>query len=385
MIKKLPLSRNGEIDFWKFIFSLIIVIHHSYFFIPNQTRYFFGQGSICVDFFLIISGYFMANSMCRKKLEYTPETIGSDTIKFIFGKIKSFLYYYIFASVVIFITTLIKDGVAESLLTGKIFNIIFSALFLNMTGLPDYNLISSSWYLSAMLLCMMIIYPIFRKNKNLFINVIAPLTAILLYGYIMKESGYVGGPSEWYGFIYKGVLRGFAGICLGCVAYNISEWLKKQNITKIISLLLSVYETLCITGLIVLLGYKVPSNGAAALIFFFFTAFVIISSKTACINKIYQYNIFEYLGKLSMAIFLIHPACHRIINIICARNFTFFVMTRSKAGCLKLTLIYLAMSVISGILCVLICDKIKTVIDRKKAQKQIETSEVQASEVSVKN
>ena len=383
MLKRLSASRNGEIDFWKFIFSIIIVIHHSYNFIPYQQRLFFAQGSICVDFFLIISGYFMASSIYRKKLEYNPESIGTDTVKFIFGKIKSFLYYYVFSSIIILITTILNNGVAETLFTGKIFNFMFSVLFLNMSGLPNYNIIGSSWYLSAMLLCMMIIYPIFRKNKNLFINVIAPLAAIFLYGYIMQESGYVGAPEDWYGIMYKGVIRGFAGISLGCVAYNISEWLKQKNISKQMSFLLSLYETLCILGVILIMGYKLPEKGSTALVFLFFTSFIIIASKTAVINKIYQYGIFQFAGKLSMAIFLIHGASIRIMNILCSNVFKLLMMSYTKEGCLKLTVLYVAIAFILGLVCVLICDTAKNVIDRKKELKQSEKNTVNSDSTEV--
>lgn len=375
MIKKISPSRNGEIDFWKFIFSIIIVLHHSYNFMPEKSRYIFTHGSICVDFFLIISGFFMASSVFRISSDYHSDSIGTETIQFIFKKIKSFLYYYIFSSAIIFITAIIKDGISEVLLTGKMFNLVFSAIFLNMSGLPFYDPINSSWYLSAMLLCMMIIYPVFRKNKNLFINVIAPLTAIFLYGYIMKTTNFVGDPTHWYGYAFKGLIRGFAGLSLGCTAYNISEWLKNKNISKPVSVLLSVYETFAIFGIILLLYITAPTDTSAALVFIFFTAFIIIASRKAFINRIYQYNFFQFTGKLSMAMFLIHYAGTNIMSVLCENVLSFIILPYSSSGRLKLTLIYISIVFILGFACVLICDKIKNYLEKRKEKQIIKTSD----------
>lgn len=380
-MKRLSASRNGEIDFWKFIFSIIIVLHHSYTIIPDQTRLFFSQGSVCVDFFLIISGYLMVSSVVRRNEEYSPKTIGSDTVRFIKGKIQSLLYYYIFSSVAILTMHVIKNGFTETFITGKLLNLPFAALFLNMSGLDNYNIISSSWYLSAMFLSMAIIYPILRKNQNLFTNVIAPLTAIFLYGYLIKTTGYVGAPDDWLAFAYKGLIRGIAGIALGCTAYNMAEWLKSKNISKSISVLLSMYETLCIIALIYLMHRGVTATATAALVLFFFSAFIIMASKKASINYIYQYSIFSYLGKLSMTIFLIHGASHRLVNILCEHNVFMLLWKMTPEGCLKLTIIYTIIAVLLGVFCIIVCDNVKEIINKikernqkKKQAEQIDTS-----------
>lgn len=44
------MKRNYEVDFWKFVFCIVIVIHHSCFFL-DQEEVIFLKGSLSVEFF----------------------------------------------------------------------------------------------------------------------------------------------------------------------------------------------------------------------------------------------------------------------------------------------------------------------------------------------
>ena len=59
-------KKNGAIDFWKFAFSIMIVLFHSYYFANNEDGAIFREGRIAVEFFFIVSGFFMAKSAVSK-------------------------------------------------------------------------------------------------------------------------------------------------------------------------------------------------------------------------------------------------------------------------------------------------------------------------------
>ncbi len=59
------MKRNGTIDFFKFIFTLIIIIYHSFSFVSRKTAYFKG-GYVFVAYFFIVSGLLMAKSLCKQ-------------------------------------------------------------------------------------------------------------------------------------------------------------------------------------------------------------------------------------------------------------------------------------------------------------------------------
>lgn len=64
-------SYNAGLDFWKWIFSLLIVFSHGIFLADqnNGDKLIFGHALIGVEFYSILSGYFLVQSIYRK---YTP-------------------------------------------------------------------------------------------------------------------------------------------------------------------------------------------------------------------------------------------------------------------------------------------------------------------------
>lgn len=48
-------KRNGELDFFKLLFCIVVISFHSGYFIQSENGYFKG-GSIAVDFFFVVSG-----------------------------------------------------------------------------------------------------------------------------------------------------------------------------------------------------------------------------------------------------------------------------------------------------------------------------------------
>ncbi len=84
---------NGIISFWKFMFSLLVVFKHSANMASNTDNILFLYGSIAVDFFFVISGYFMTKSALKNNTD--KNTIGKDTIIYIIKKVKSLFSIYI--------------------------------------------------------------------------------------------------------------------------------------------------------------------------------------------------------------------------------------------------------------------------------------------------
>ena len=53
-------ERNGTIDFFKFIFFVMIMIYHGRILEPDRDNWIFCDGFIGVEFFFMVSGYMMA-------------------------------------------------------------------------------------------------------------------------------------------------------------------------------------------------------------------------------------------------------------------------------------------------------------------------------------
>lgn len=366
--KSIPLSRNAELDFWKFLAIIIIVIHHSYMVLEDK-KVFFVQGSLFVEFFFIVSGYLMALSASKKPSAKT-ENLGSETASFVFKKIKTILPYYIFGSVATLAANIAYRGFAYIFEPGKLLRVPFTVLFLETSGIPAYNITGANWYLSAMFLSMLVLYPMLRKWNDLFIKVIAPVVSIMLYGYMLRHDGFLEGWSIWYGYACKGILRAIAGISLGTVVFSASKWLETKEIEKGTSTVLSVLSTGSMLFSVFLLCRGFNKKSEAIIVLLFFVSATVIASRKANINAIFQNRFCVYLGKLSMAVFLTHPACAKAMNAV-AENFeSVAAFQKTGSGEFIFAFVFTLLSVLLGIICIAVTDpvekRIKAAYKKKK-------------------
>ena len=58
-------SRNGLLELYRFVFALWVMYHHGFFFWPKSTYFF--NGYIAVEFFFILSGFFMIKAFEKEK------------------------------------------------------------------------------------------------------------------------------------------------------------------------------------------------------------------------------------------------------------------------------------------------------------------------------
>ena len=266
-------KRNYEIEFWRLIAALEVVVLHSYKIFGHKV--FMPYGSMAVEFFLLLSGYFFAVSVFRDKREFSPLTIGRETWEFTWKKIKGFIYVFIIGFILCLIGTGIKNP--RFFLSLKFPMSIFDFLMLAESGIPFHTVIGADWYLSAMLIAMFILYPIFRYKKEIFSYIISPILGIGILGILFMANGYVNkGASTSMIICTNNVLRAIAEICLGVVAYRFSEKLKQAKLSKIQIFLLSILDIASVCGAYATM-YLMDDYDYQALIIFLFFLFIISS------------------------------------------------------------------------------------------------------------
>lgn len=86
-------DRFGKISLWKFLFSIMIIIFHVGNVLDyNKFRFNFGSGSIAVDFFFVVSGFFF----CRKYINYEiKKSLGEDSFNYLVNRTSRFIKYII--------------------------------------------------------------------------------------------------------------------------------------------------------------------------------------------------------------------------------------------------------------------------------------------------
>lgn len=84
-------KHNGIISFWKFMFSILILIFHCSD-RAKEGKVLFIDGRIGVEFFFIVSGYLLAKKAFNNKENL--DNIGKETFVYIWKKNKEFFSIY---------------------------------------------------------------------------------------------------------------------------------------------------------------------------------------------------------------------------------------------------------------------------------------------------
>lgn len=311
-------SKNGKIEILRFIFCLIILIFHTgeHLWYKNNIIFndrfdlsFFAHGMIGVEFFFLVSGYLLAKEINKKpKKKITSSELSKEWLEYLKKKIKAIFPQHVIAFIIAFICASIfrKYNLVEMIKC--LINSIPQFFFLQMTGLKINDTYPNNieWYISAMLVAIAIIYPIFRKHKDGFSKIGAPLIAILGSGYLISTFGRISVTIEWHKFFVSGTLRAIAIMCLGICSYNISEIIKNKKLTKQENIKISILE---ISTFLITMLYIVSSLSRkyeAIVVFLIFTFVTIAFSEQGILKDKLNNNFVYFLGKLSLPIYLSH-------------------------------------------------------------------------------
>lgn len=299
-------KRNGAVDFWKFVFSIVIMCFHAIYFAGTEKFVFF-DGANMVEFFFLVSGFLMAASLMKEDTTGVP--VWKSTWQFLFRKIKGMCPEYYVAWVFSFVIKQTAGGVLplhkickHALLS------IWELSFLRMAGLSDYNANGAAWYISAMLCAMFLLLPLFYKDKGFFLHIVAPLLGIGILGYLYTVSKTLRGNTDWMGFCFKGLLRAICVLCIGCICYLAYEKIKDIRFTYFAKALLSFVET----GGYLFALYWTYGHATTKMQFFILALFAVsvtISfSHQGMLAPLFDNRVVYWLGRFSFPLFLSHHA-----------------------------------------------------------------------------
>lgn len=292
------------IDFWKFVFSIIIVIHHIYNLGFEIGSYHFFNGWIYVEFFFLVSGYFTMFHFQNENTNIDLNEKSNIALKYTIKKFKP-LVVYIFFSISINYILMNKDVIAS----GNIRDIIISfadmpfELFLLTSGiLGVFPKLVPIWYLSSMFLVFPLFILIIQNKNRKFLFIISYSIPLFYYGF----TGVIG-KREWP----HDLLRAFSCMLLGVFVFFVSKRIEKQNFGKRFRIFLTIIEILCLLFTV----YSTYENLEILRInfLFFIISLVILFSKQSYSYYI-RINFFKFLGELSTSIFLFHWVSGTIVN-----------------------------------------------------------------------
>ena len=397
-------QHNVTIDFLRFLFSVIVVLHHSRYVLGDDNCYFLG-GSLAVEFFFFVSGYLLlagadkagrknsagyllpggvdmagrkngagyllpggADKAGRKNGAGTTgiggetngigaETtgiggeangIGAETLHFILHKIRSFLPEFLIAWWIgfVLIGVVRQYGVLDYL---KAFgNDFWELTLVKMSGLFTHGIDGAMWYLSAMLLGMAILYPLLRTKRDLMTHLVCPLIALFLYGYLCQAEGHPRDPIVWLGLCYKGLVRAVAGLCTGvviCMAVRRLKRFSPSGLTKTGNALAIGVQLLC---LILAIRYMAEQEPSEYDYFYMFLLMLLVLLSFAGFglesvlgNSQRLHLLSAFLGKYSLSLYLGHLYFAQHVNELLPEEL--------YSGKIRMT-VYLAAAFANGLL-----------------------------------
>ena len=395
-------QHNVTIDFLRFLFSVIVVLHHSRYVLGDDNCYFLG-GSLAVEFFFFVSGYLLlvgadkagrknsagyllpggadmagrkngagylltdgVNMARRKKcagyllpdgVDMAGRTeaagletkgIGSETLHFILHKIRSFLPEFLIAWWIgfVLIGVVRQYGVLDYL---KAFgNDFWELTLVKMSGLFTHGIDGAMWYLSAMLLGMAFLYPLLRTKRDLMTHLVCPLLALFLYGYLCQAEGHPRDPIVWLGLCYKGLVRAVAGLCTGvviCVAVRRLKRFSPSGLTKTGNALAIGVQLLCLLLTIRYMAEQEPSEYDYFYMFLLMLLVLISFSgfglESVLGNSQRLHLLSAFLGKYSLSLYLGHLYFAQHVNELLPEEL--------YSGKIRMT-VYLAAAFANGLL-----------------------------------
>ena len=220
-------EQNYFIEFLRFVFSIAILFYHSWMLIGIYGEGLARRGFLGVDFYFIVTGYLMLKSLNKDKTK--SKSILKDTIEFVLKKYKRLLPALLVTFGIGLLFVYGRRTFDHNLLLSN--DVIGEILQLGILGYP-LSVNSSWWYLSAMFIVLLILYPLAKKYKKDYIKYIAPLILLFTLGIVKTKMIIINDPLSITFFLRNGFYKGVIFIILGNFAYEISNYIKKINITK---------------------------------------------------------------------------------------------------------------------------------------------------------
>lgn len=312
-------QRNGVIDFMRFIFALLVILHHAILFHKPIIA-----GYIGVEFFFMVTGWLMAE---KQMSSWGGQLL---SLRAFFHKTAGFYPEYLIATLVSYI--LYTSFMGEQ----SLFSLFSDLFLLQMFGFPAVSFTGTMWYLSAMMIAFPIMSVALEYIDRRFpaIGIIVVLTIYGGYAFRYHMVGTVLDPLAG-GFLQAGVLRAIAGMWLGVLLHHGSLYLRQQHLTKWGTVILTILEIFGYVGTIYL---AIHFRATASVWDFVMTVLIALAVCISFSKKSYLFSLFQHywvnvLGVFSLNLFLnhfyfgvlvkiwfptLHPDKQLIIYILCA-------------------------------------------------------------------
>lgn len=178
-------ARNGVLDCLKFLFSIVVVLYHARKVSLNSGVQFVRSGYLGVEFFFVVSGVMLAASVERIRAAgqiRSPGDVLKSTYAYMKHRIAALMPNYYVALLIAFVVYLFGQSFNVQL-GSLLVQMIPEILLITETGIEGCVVNQACWYLSAMLLVILVMYPLMISLRDKHYRIVAVLLFVGLWLY----------------------------------------------------------------------------------------------------------------------------------------------------------------------------------------------------------
>ncbi len=218
-------KRNPDIELWRFIGILIIVIFHLYH-IGVAGAYHWYTGWYFTDLFFLITGYYTTQHFYKREKEEDKGGLTNKAIKYTLKKAKRFFPYTAPSIIIAYVLELIPkilredfQGVISSILNFPLEACLLTSAFrVSFTdGIPDLPVNAPLWFLSALLIVLPFFCWTIGNCSNGVVFIAAIFAAVIDLGFNKGRQF----PND--------ILRCFLGLYAGTAIYYFVNVIYEEN------------------------------------------------------------------------------------------------------------------------------------------------------------
>lgn len=297
--------RNTLLELWRFFFCMAVLGLH--FFSKIESELFHG-GYLGVEFFFIVSGYFIGAYYSRYQEGRPAKERLITIVSYTRSRLKRLYPFYVLALVFMLIVRIITKEYRVS----EIFRIVkncFPEFFLLQwiqwgDKVPWGNevLISAGWFVPAVFFGGLFFVVVLALTGKAGGYIVAPLMSFFIYRYYFNLIGKID-----VIYAHHGVLRGIAGVAFGVFIYficgHLRSLIEKLPNSRILSTLLCILASLLFLGIFIYTTYGRRSKWDFLVIALYGTGLLLLMSGSLKLPEKPD-RIFLFLGKLTYPIYV---------------------------------------------------------------------------------
>ena len=203
-----------------FIFALVVLMVHTHGLRPQNTNYLFCGGYIAVEFFLILSGYFATKYILDSS---DNNSAGANALKYTVRQVKKVVPAVV---VTVFFNYAVIFAFGNIDLQDMPY-MLYEMLLLPQSGIYKTFINLPLWYISAYVICLPVFLYLLGKFKDFFFNIGVIIVPLIIYGFICRNNVHLDIWNFSSGIPFVGLLRVFAGLCMGANCFRMVHIFKK--------------------------------------------------------------------------------------------------------------------------------------------------------------